>query len=102
MSDNDTYETSASDGAGTVYAQLTVPSFLLGSSGTFATTTATSGTVTSGGSFLRLGSFPDLSDTTSYTTAFGKSLVLARLVGDTSRFVSAAGAAITYADAADT
>lgn len=84
---NDNFE-SSDDGtaSGAAYAQLSVPSFTFDdTSDTAVTSTATATDGASGSSFLRLGSFPDLSGTSTYSKAFASSLVLAKLVADTSK-----------------
>ncbi|MFT3768002.1 MAG: hypothetical protein QM820_21335 [Minicystis sp.] len=99
MANNDDYEKT-----GSTWAQLAVPSFTLASTGTLVSYTAQQSQLTTGTSFLRLGAFPTTTDS-SYTDSFKRSLTLAKLVGDTAAFESAASTAsstITYDNAADT
>jgi hypothetical protein len=64
-----------SSNASATYAQIVVPSYSLEG------TVVSSSTVTTGSSFIRLGSFPSLTDTSEQPSGFTNSLALANLVG---------------------
>jgi hypothetical protein len=89
-SDEDTFEESSGTADSTVsykYAQIVVPKFAFdvtsstGTAPTFVTDGSEKNTrITSGSSFIRLGSFPDLTATSP--SGFSNSVTLAKLVGD--------------------